>query len=200
MVLDIAVGLIVLFLVVLGFIRGFIKEAFGIAGLMASIGITVMFHDYFFDMYSSRVQSDALAGVLSGGTVFVGSMTSVILVNSAIMRVLSSLRHGVLDKTAGAIVGFAKGLVVSYFMFFAVETFLYVFAPHSKDSEDRLEVSLPNWFVNTYSYNVFSVTSWYIGGNISDETYDKISEVVHDLIDKKRTGRALIRHERTEGT
>ncbi|MFV9839117.1 MAG: CvpA family protein [Aaplasma endosymbiont of Hyalomma asiaticum] len=194
MVLDITVGLVVLFLMVLGFIRGFIKEAFGIAGLVAAVGATVVYRDYFFDIYSARVQSDTLAGFFSGITVFVGAMTSAILVNSVIMRILSSLRHGVLDKTAGAVVGFAKGLVISYFIFFAVETFLYVFAPQPKDGDESTVAELPSWFVDTYSYGVFSVTSWYMGSSISDETYDKISIVVHELIDKKRIGRAMIKH------
>ncbi|MDB1135133.1 CvpA family protein [Candidatus Anaplasma sp. TIGMIC] len=189
MVLDITVMLVVLLLMVLGLIRGFVKEVFGIAGMVAVVCITAEYSDYFSDMYSARVHSEALANVFSGVTVFVCAMTCAILANSVIVRVLSPLRHSLLDKTAGSIVGVAKGLVASYFLFFVMETFLYVFAPPSVDEEAGSQIELPGWFVDTYSYNVFSVASEYIGSSISDQTYEKITVIARELLEKKRASR-----------
>ena len=202
MVLDIAVALIVLLLLTLGFIRGFIKEVLGLAGLALSIGATMARHDHFFDTFSARVPSEALAGVLSGGTVFVLSITCAILAGSIIVRLLEPLRHSVLDKTAGSIVGLAKGLVISYFLFFAMETLLYVFAPYPKSASGNDEavenVELPGWFVDTYSYGVFSVASEYMGSTLSDGTYEQITLAARDLLDKKRSGRAMTLHKNHE--
>lgn len=203
MVLDIAVALIVLLLMTLGFIRGFIKEALGLAGLALSVGVTMAKHDHFFDMYSMRVHSEALAGILSGGTVFVLAITCAILAGSVVVRLLDPLRHSVLDKTAGSIVGLAKGLVISYFLFFAMETVLYVFAPHPKrgggNAEEAVEsVELPGWFVDTYSYGVFSVASEYMGSTLSDDTYEQITVVARDLLDRKRSSRIMTLHKNHE--
>lgn len=196
--LDIAVVLVVLLLMVLGFIRGFIKEMLGLAGLAISVGVTIARHDHFFDMFSTRVYSEVLAGLLSGGTVFILAITCAILVGSVVVRLLEPLRHSVLDKTAGSFVGIAKGLVIAYFLFFAMETLLYVFAPHPKglngdnDGEERIE--LPSWFVDTYSYGIFSVASEYMGGTLSDGVYEQITVMARDLLDKKRSSRVMTLH------
>ncbi|ANC33939.1 CvpA family protein [Anaplasma phagocytophilum] len=185
MVLDITVVLLALLLMVLGCIRGFVKEALGIAGLVAVVLFTISHGDYFSEMYGARVRSETLAEVFSRVTVFIGSMACVILVNGIIIRILSPLRHSLLDRVSGSILGMAKGLVLSYFLFLAMETFLYIFAPYPKhDLDTRIE--LPGWFVETYSYNVFSVASEYVGNVVSDDTYEKITLIVRSFLDKKR--------------
>ncbi|ACZ49584.1 putative membrane protein [Anaplasma centrale str. Israel] len=182
MVLDATMALVVLSLATLGFVRGFIKEVFGIAGMVIAIVLTASYSDYFSEIYGARVHSEILAGVLSGVTVFVGVMTCVVLVNGVVVRLLSPLRHNALDKTAGLIVGVAKGLVVAYCAFFIMETFLYAFAPRS--TEEDAEVTLPAWFANTYSYNFFSAASEYMGGVIPELAYDRIGVVARELLGK----------------
>ncbi|MFV9921126.1 MAG: CvpA family protein [Anaplasma ovis] len=182
MVLDAAMALVVLSLTALGFLRGFIKEVFGIAGMVVAVAVTASYSDYFAEAYGMRVHSEILAGILSGVTVFTGVMTCVVLVNGVVVRLLSPLRHNALDKAAGSIVGIAKGLVIAYCAFFVMETFLYAFAPRS--AEDDAEVMLPTWFSNTYSYNFFSAASEYMGSIIPELAYDRIGVVARELLDK----------------
>ena len=182
MVLDAAMALVVLSLTTLGFLRGFIKEVFGVAGMVAAVAVTASYSDYFADVYGTRVHSEILAGVLSGITVFIGVMTCAVLINGVVVRLLSPLRHNALDKAAGSVVGVAKGLVVAYCAFFVMETFLYTFAPRS--AEDDAEVILPAWFSNTYSYNFFSAASEYMGSIIPELAYDRIGVIVRELLDK----------------
>ncbi|MCU7611720.1 CvpA family protein [Anaplasma capra] len=190
MVLDAAIALVVLLLTALGFVRGFIKEVFGIAGIVAAATVTTSYWDYFIEVYMSRVHSEVLAGILSGVTVFVGVMTCAVLVNGVIVRLLSPLRHNALDKVAGLIVGVTKGLVVAYCMFFIMEIFLYAFAPQpaGESDADDAQVTLPAWFANTYSYNFFSAASTYVGSAIPELAYDKIGVAARELLSNKGQG------------
>ncbi|MEH0831758.1 CvpA family protein [Anaplasma bovis] len=187
MFLDIVVVAIVLFFVVLGFCRGFIKELLGIIGLVATFMLTSRHHDAFFDMYISRVGSGILAGILSGITVFVCVIICVMLINSFAIRILDPIRHNALDRMAGSIVGVMKSLALSYVLFCVIETFVYVFAPYPEGVTEIEEVRLPAWFADTYVYNVFSVASEYVGGVVPEPVYEKVSVIVRELLEKKHS-------------
>ncbi|MGN7661472.1 MAG: CvpA family protein [Anaplasma sp.] len=182
MFLDAIMGLTVLFLALLGFLRGFIKEVFGIAGMVAAVVVTASYRGYFLDIYNARIHSEILSAILSGITVFVGVMTCVVLINSMVVKLLGPLRGNSLDKVAGSALGIAKGLTVAYCMFFVLETFLYAFAPRSP--EDGMQVELPSWFVETYSYNFFSLVGEYVGDIIPEPMYGDIGVIVRELLDK----------------
>lgn len=188
MFLDIAVIAIVLFFVILGFYRGFIKELLGIIGIVATFMLTSRHHDAFFDMYISRVGgSGILAGILSGITVFVCVMICVILINNFAIRILNPIRHNALDRMAGSLVGMMKSLALSYVLFCVIETFVYVFAPYPEGVTEIEEVRLPAWFADTYVYNVFSVASEYVGGVVPEPVYEKVSVIVRELLEKKHS-------------
>ena len=188
MFLDVAVVAIVLFFVILGFCRGFIKELLGIIGIVTTFMLTSRYHDAFVDMYISRIGSGILAGILSGITVFVCVMVCVILVNNFAIKILNPIRHNAIDRMAGSIVGMMKSLALSYVLFCVIETFVYVFAPYPEGITEIEEVRLPAWFADTYVYNVFSVASEYVGGVVPEPVYEKVSVIVRELLEKKYSG------------
>ncbi|KJV69157.1 CvpA family protein [Candidatus Neoehrlichia procyonis] len=181
--LDIAVILIILLCMLVGFFRGFIKEIFGIGGILASIILTANYHDYFSDVYSQRINSETVVSALSTITVFISVTVFVIILNSFLMYLLLPIRYNVLDRVAGLLVGIIKGIVFSCCLFFIIETFYYTFLYSSSESDDR--VILPEWFSGSYYYNIFYVVNEYVSEAIPEFTYDKIKIITHEVLNKR---------------
>ena len=185
--LDVAVIGIILLSVIIGLFRGFIKEIFGLFGICISILLTMRYRDYFSNLYSKYVVSEIISGILSTITVFILIIIVMIVVNGWIMNLLSSARCSVIDRFGGFLIGFMKGIVFAYFLFFIIETSCYALLPTAKE-EDR-EI-LPTWFVNSYYYNIFYLFNTYVDGIVPESTHDKIQEVesaVQDILEKKYT-------------
>ena len=182
--LDIAVIGVILLSIVIGIFRGFIKEVFGLCGICISILLTMQYHDYFSGLYNQYVVSEIIAGILSTITVFILITVIIIIINGWVMHLLSSARCSVIDRFGGLLIGFMKGVVFSYFLFFIIETSCYALLPKAKEDEDVL----PAWFLNSYYYNVFYVFNTYIDEVIPESTHEKIKEVesvVQDILEKK---------------
>ncbi|QXK91717.1 CvpA family protein [Neoehrlichia mikurensis] len=181
--LDIAVIIILLLCMFVGFFRGFIKEVFGICGIVASILLTANYHDYFFDIYSKRINSEIIVNALSTVTVFISITVCVIILNSFLMYLLLPIRYNVLDRVAGLLVGIIKGMVFSCCLYFIIETCCYTFL-YSSD-EDNEEIVLPAWFSESYYYNIFYVINDYVSEVVPEFTYDKIKVITHEILSKR---------------
>ncbi|WDM85126.1 CvpA family protein [Ehrlichia sp. JZT12] len=182
--LDIAVIGVILLSVIIGVFRGFIKEVFGLCGICVSILLTMQYHDYFSNLYNQYVTSEVIAGILSTITVFILITVVIIIINGWVMHLLSSARCSVIDRFGGLLIGFMKGVVFCYFLFFIIETSCYALLPKAKEDENVL----PDWFLDSYYYNVFYVFNTYIDEVIPESTHEKIKEVesvVHDMLEKK---------------
>ena len=183
--LDIAVIGIILLSVVVGVFRGFIKEVFGLCGICVSILLTMRYHGYFSELYNQYVISEVIAGILSTITVFILITVVIIIINGWIMHLLSSARCSVIDRFGGLLIGFMKGIVFSYFLFFIIETSCYALLPKSEKEDADV---LPAWFTDSYYYNVFYVFSTYIDEVVPESTHEKMKEVesvMQDIIEKK---------------
>ncbi|CEI85084.1 CvpA family protein [Ehrlichia minasensis] len=186
--LDVAVIGIISLSVVIGVFRGFIKEIFGLCGICISVLLTIKYHGYFANLYSQYVVSDIISEILSTITVFILIIVAMMIINGWIMHLLSSVRCTIIDRFGGLLIGFIKGIVFSYFLFFIIETSCYALSV-PKEGEEEEEV-LPSWFVNSYYYNVFYVFNTYVDDIIPETTHEKIHEVesvVQDIIEKKHT-------------
>ncbi|WP_395878067.1 CvpA family protein [Ehrlichia muris] len=184
--LDVAAIGIILLSVIIGLFRGFIKEIFGLFGVCVSILLTMRYRDYFSNLYNQYVASEIISEVLSAITVFILITIAMIVVNGWIMNLLSSARCSVIDRFGGLLIGFMKGIVFSYFLFFVIETSCYALLSTEKEDEEVL----PAWFVNSYYYNIFYLFNTYIDGVVPESTHDKIQEVesaVQDILEKKYT-------------
>ncbi|ABD44842.1 colicin V production family protein [Ehrlichia chaffeensis str. Heartland] len=185
--LDIAVIGIILLSVVIGLFRGFIKEIFGLCGICVSILLTMRYRSYFSGLYGQYVVSDIISEILSTITVFILITVAIIVVNGWIMHLLSSARCTVIDRFGGLLIGFIKGVVFSYFLFFIIETSCYALLPAAEKEDDEV---LPTWFVNSYYYNIFYIFNTYVDEIMPESTHEKIQEVesaVQDILEKKYT-------------
>ncbi|AHX04362.1 CvpA family protein [Ehrlichia japonica] len=188
--LDVTVIGIILLSVMIGLFRGFIKEIFGLFGICVSILLTMRYRDYFSSLYSKYVVSEIISEVLSTITVFILIIIVMIVVNGWIMNLLSSARCSVIDRFGGLLIGFMRGIVFAYFLFFIIETSCYALLPTTKEDKEVL----PDWFVNSYYYNIFYLFNTYVDGIMPESTHDKIQEVesaVQDILEKKYTASNL---------
>ncbi|QGR02745.1 CvpA family protein [Ehrlichia ruminantium] len=182
--LDLAVIGIILLSVIIGILRGFIKEIFGLTSIFISILLTIRYRSCFTDLYNQYVTSEVIAGILSAITVFVFITITAIIVNGWVMSLLSSARCSVVDRFGGLLIGLVKGMVFSYILFFIIQTSCYALLPAAKEDEEVL----PNWFLDSYYYNVFYIFNTYIDEMVPESTHDKIKELestLQDIIDKK---------------
>ena len=188
--LDLAVIGIILLSVIIGVLRGFIKEVFGLASIFMSVLLTVRYRDCFTDLYSQYITSEIIAGILSAITVFIFITITAIIINGWVMSILSSARCSVVDRFGGLLIGLVKGVVFSYILFFIIQTSCYALLPAAKEDEEVL----PNWFLGSYYYNVFYIFNAYIDEVVPESTHDKIKELestLQNIIDKKSTNKDI---------
>ncbi len=74
------------------------------------------------------------------------------------MYILSPIRLGFIDRVTGIFLGVFRGVLLSYVLFFAVHLYCYtVYDKKEEQSKIEAEDVLPNWIINSHSYQALFV-------------------------------------------
>lgn len=74
------------------------------------------------------------------------------------MYILSPIRLGFIDRVTGVFFGIFRGILLSYVLFFAVNLYCYtVYDKKEEQSKVEAEDVLPNWIINSHSYQALFV-------------------------------------------
>jgi len=118
--LDVAVVALIVVFALRGFWRGFLRELFALAGLIAGIAGAIMFSDGLAAMLSARVK---LPGAACGALAFLGIFLvlhmAFNLVGIVLDRVTRSAFVGGLNRAGGALFAIGKtGVVIAFVLLF----------------------------------------------------------------------------------
>jgi len=134
-VIDIVVGSVVVFSLVFGVMRGMIHTVFAVAGYVAAFygtnsfapKLSLLLGKIIKDQYASRLASYIL--------VFLCIFMFMKWLNIIAARFIKFIGLTWFDKAMGAVIGLAKGLIISSIVLVVVELFFPGITPHIKQAK-----------------------------------------------------------------
>ncbi len=163
--------LIFLFTITLAFLRGFIKEIFGLIGIILSFVLTYYNYDFFSNIIG--IKSKLVSNLVSSFMMYMVVIISITIINSAIMYVLKPLRLGVTDRILGLMVGGAKGFVLSFAFFLIIKVIYYTLSTETDKTEEAV---VPNWVLQSRVYVPFHYIENNLDQVLPESVYDNIKE------------------------
>ncbi|WP_395463245.1 CvpA family protein [Wolbachia endosymbiont of Cantharis cryptica] len=159
MLFDSLIIFIVVLCVIISLTRGFIKELCALMFLFLSVFLTANHYDFFTINYSKYFDSKATQNILSTISVLIILNLIFMIINNWLMYILSPIRLGLIDRVTGIFIGVLRGILFSYVLFFAVHLYCYtVYDKKEEQSKIEAEDILPNWIINSHSYQTLFVT------------------------------------------
>ncbi|WP_341807921.1 CvpA family protein [Wolbachia endosymbiont (group E) of Neria commutata] len=158
MLFDCLIIFIIVLCVIISVTRGFIKELCALMFLFLSVFLTANHYDFFTINYSKYFDSKVTLNILSTASVFIILNLVFIIINNWLMYILSPIRLGFIDRVTGIFLGVFRGVLLSYVLFFAVHLYCYtVYDKKEEQSKIEAEDVLPNWIINSHSYQALFV-------------------------------------------
>lgn len=188
--LDLITLVIITITVVIAFMRGFIKETFGVIGILLSFVLTYYNYDFFSGFID--IKSQFLANIISTSTIYIISIISITVVNSGAMYLLRSLRLGSADRICGIIIGMFKGMIFS-FLFFMFAKLIYSTLSTNVDNKDIDEI-LPKWIIESRVYEPLSYIEDNIDQILPEHTYSMMESFgtsLNNILNHKTTKNTL---------
>ncbi|MGL9732339.1 MAG: CvpA family protein [Wolbachia sp.] len=188
MLFDCIIIFIIVVYVIISLTRGFIKELCALMFLFLSVFLTANHYDFFAINYSKYFDSKATQNILSTISVFIILNLIFMIVNNWLMYILSPIRLGLIDRVTGILVGTLRGVLLSYVLFFAVHLYCYT-AYDKKEEQSKIEAEdiLPNWIINSHSYQaLFSTIEDIVDVYIPESLILKIKEIGEGMVDQEK--------------
>ncbi|MGL9732441.1 MAG: CvpA family protein [Wolbachia sp.] len=187
MLFDCIIIFIIVVYVIISIARGFIKELCTLMFLFLSVFLTANHYDFFAINYNKYFDSKATQNIFSTISVFITLNIIFMIVNNWLMYILSPIRLGLIDRVTGIFVGAFKGVLLSYVLFFAVHLYCYT-AYDKKEEQSKIEVEniLPNWIINSHSYQaLFLIIEDIVDMYIPESLILKIKEIGKGMINQE---------------
>jgi membrane protein required for colicin V production len=119
--IDVSVALICLVFVCLGLVRGFVRQAVSLAGIVAGHLLGVRYYPWAQGLM--KLDSPQAGAVAAYAAVFLAAYVAVRLLGALLDRWVSRSKLSVVNRLAGGGVGFAKGALLSILLVFLVSVF-----------------------------------------------------------------------------
>ena len=149
--LDYIIIIVMIYLLIKGIMRGFIREISSLAGIILGFWIGNLFHPQVADFlrpYLSTIGNQLLI-IVSFGLIFSCILISCNLIGWALKVLFKKAFLGWLDKTLGAFIAMCKGIVISYVVIILLTFFISTGTPLISES------ILAPWVIKSYQ----SITS-----------------------------------------
>lgn len=188
MLFDCLIIFIIVLCVAISATRGFIKELCALMFLFLSVFLTANHYNFFAINYSKYFDSKATQNIFSTISVLIILNLIFMIVNNWLMYILSPIRLGLIDRVTGILVGMLKGILLSYVLFFAVHLYCCT-AYDKKEGESKIEVEdiLPNWIINSHSYQaLFTSIEDIIDMYVPESLILKIKEIGKEMTDQEK--------------
>ncbi|APR98484.1 CvpA family protein [Wolbachia endosymbiont of Folsomia candida] len=158
MLFDCLIIFIIVLCIIISVTRGFVKELCALMFLFLSVFLTANHYDFFTINYSKYFDSKVTLNILSAVSVLIILNLIFIIINNWLMYILSPIRLGFIDRITGIFLGIFRGILLSYVLFFAVHLYCYtVYDKKEEQSKIEAEDILPNWIINSNSYQALFV-------------------------------------------
>ncbi|MDM8335513.1 CvpA family protein [Wolbachia pipientis] len=188
MLFDCLIIFIIVLCIIISVTRGFIKELCALMFLFLSVFLTANHYDFFTINYSKYFDSKVTQNILSTISVFIILNLIFMIINNWLMFILASIRLGLMDKVTGIFIGALRGILLSYALFFAVHLYCYT-AYDKKEKQSKIEVEdvLPNWIINSHSYQaLFATVENIIDMYVPESLILKIKEIGEEITDQEK--------------
>ncbi|WP_339048243.1 CvpA family protein [Candidatus Mesenet endosymbiont of Phosphuga atrata] len=187
---DVIVIFVIILCIFVAFMRGGLKELFGLVGMFLSVILTINHFDFFKMNYMNTkyIESELVANILSTISICAIITIAIIIVNNWIMYVLNPIRLGVTDRLSGIFVGVLKGIIFSSIIFFAIEVYCFTFYTKSENEGSSAEDVLPGWLTDSHFYPMFHVIENSLNTYVPQSIHSKIEKLgsnLKDAVDKK---------------
>ncbi|MFV0948977.1 MULTISPECIES: CvpA family protein [unclassified Wolbachia] len=188
MFFDSLIIFIIVLCVIISITRGFIKELCALMFLLLSVFLTANYYDFFIINYSKYFDSKVTQNILSTISVFIILNLTFMTMNNWLMYILSPIRLGLMDRVTGIFVGALRGILLSYVLFFAVHLYCHtVYVKQEGESKVEAEDILPNWIINSHSYQaLFVTTEEVINMYVPESLILKIKEIGEEMVDQEK--------------
>ncbi|QOD38810.1 CvpA family protein [Candidatus Wolbachia massiliensis] len=188
MLFDCLIIFIIVVCVIISATRGFIKELCALMFLFLSVFLTANHYDFFVVNYSKYFGSKATQNIFSTISVFIMLNLIFMVVNNWLMYILSPIRLGLIDRVTGVFVGALRGILLSYVLFFAVHLYCYtVYDKREEQSKIGAEDILPNWIINSHSYQaLFATIEDIVDMYVPESLILKIKEIGEEMTDQEK--------------
>lgn len=126
---------------ILGFSRGFIREAFSLAGWVAAVLVARWFNEPLAAYLADSVSTPSVRLVISWGGLFFGTLLIFSLLGQALRLMASATGLSLFDRMLGGLFGVARGALL-------VLIALMLMAPYVKHDAWFSNAQLPRAFLN----------------------------------------------------
>ena len=121
---DIGIVLILLYCLIRGFFRGFIKELFSLIAVFGAFYAACAYYTHLAGLLSRWIDKAAYLNILSFLVLFIGIFLIINLLGFLIKYVLNIAFLGWLDRLFGTAFGALKGVLITSILLMAFTTFL----------------------------------------------------------------------------
>ncbi|UIP92622.1 CvpA family protein [Wolbachia endosymbiont of Anopheles demeilloni] len=187
MFFDSLIIFIIVLCVIISITRGFIKELCALMFLLLSVFLTASYYDFFIINYSKYFDSKVTQNILSTISVFIILNLTFMTMNNWLMYILSPIRLGLMDRVTGMFVGALRGILLSYVLFFAVHLYCHTVYDKQEVGSKIEEDILPNWIINSHSYQaLFVTTEEIIDMYVPESLILKIKEIGEEMANQEK--------------
>lgn len=109
---DFLVLLIIILSVIISLMRGFVKEAFSLAGWLVSLWIAMSFSSGMAELFGDTITDLTLRLLAAFVLLFVMSLVIFAIINFFAVQMVQRTGMTEIDRTIGAVFGFLRGIVL----------------------------------------------------------------------------------------
>lgn len=124
----------------LGVFRGFVREAFSLAGWLAAYVVARLYHASAVAALSDFISTPSLRLIMAWGGLFVATLVVSMLIGYIVKNVVEGVGLGPLDRLIGGAFGLGRGLIL-------VLALLVMIAPYTSQDTWWKEARLPQQFM-----------------------------------------------------
>ncbi len=166
--IDIAIVVLVLLSAIVGFIRGFVREAFSLASWIAAIVVAFLFYEKLATQLPFNIPNELARLGVSFLLLFIGVLVLGSLVNYLFNRAIHAIGLGGADRVLGGVFGVVRGSLVVTLLVLLMGLGLTSFTEHALWTSSKL---VPH----------FVKTADWIKKEIPDNVADKIQHAATSL-------------------
>jgi membrane protein required for colicin V production len=142
--LDILIICTLVFLVVKGLLRGFVREIASLAGVILGIVLGSHFQPQVTEALRPYLPSTSFLPIISFGVIFTSTLVLCNLLGWAIKLLFKKAKIGWVDRTLGVCLAVIKGIIITYLVIVILTFFLPSSTPLIADSKLR------QWVIVSY--------------------------------------------------
>ena len=142
--LDYIIIITMIYLIVKGILRGFIREIASLMGIILGIWLANLFQPQMTDLLKSYLPFARYLPLISFAIIFAAVLISCNILGWALKLLFKKILLGWVDRSLGALLAVAKGVIITYLIIVMLTFFLPAKTPLIAGSE------LAPWIIKSY--------------------------------------------------